>query len=784
MHKMKSEMPNEETKQRVFVAFSSTPTQLYDCLVRTIEIANTMQNQRTFHGWPENDIAGRPLTGPILSGIKDASLVVADVTVLNFNVTFEIGFAIGIKKRAYLIRNEEFNDEGEVISKVGIFDTLGYTTYVDGNSLANVLNSGIDQTPLETNYALDQKAPVYLLETPYRGDAMGHIISRVKRARLRYRSFNPSEEIRMAAMEAIKHVASSHGVIVPVLSAKMRDRDIHNIRAAFISGLAHGMGKPTLILHDGGGDVPLDILDSAKTYRRLEDINEHINNFALDVTQSMQALEPINTPPMGRLAQLKIGDPMAENEFQTLGKYYLRRDEFSRTIRGEVNVVVGRKGAGKTALFSQVRDDLRRDKANIVVDLKPEGYQLVKLKEAILEYLTDGAKAHLVTAFWEYLLLSEVVYKLLEKDRYRYKHDHEIRPHYYKLQNSYRSSPNTKLGDFSERLVELSSFLSQEYAEDFGELTDRRLTSDEVTEILYAGNLKDLQDNVSEYLKYKKSVWILFDNLDKGWSVPSPTTDDILILRCLIDASRKIQRDMQKKMHDFYCVVFIRNDVYQLLMNKSPDFGKEMPVSLDWNEAEMLREMLRLRLVQNGFGSETAFTSIWPILCVSHYKAEETSQYIIDRCLMRPRNLLKIFNHCKGFAVNFDHDLIEPDDIEKGMLSYSNDLLIEASQELENIEPEAKGIIYQFINEDWKFSKDEVVMLFDEFGLPKTKHDEVVSFFLYFGFFGIQIFGNDPIYIFDVGYDMEQIYTRIKKHKDHVEYTLNPAFWPALQVGP
>ena len=351
----------------------------------------------------------------------------------------------------------------------------------------------------------------------------------------------------MAAMEAIKHVASSHGVIIPVLSPMMRDRDIHNIRAAFISGLAHGMGKPTLILQDEGGEVPLDILDFAKTYRRLEDINEHINNFALDVTQSMQASEPIETPPTGRLAQLKIGDPMAENEFQTLGQYYLRRDEFSRTIRGEVNVVVGRKGAGKTALFSQVRDDLRRDRANIVVDLKPEGYQLVKLKEAVLEYLTDGAKAHLVTAFWEYLLLFEVAYKLLEKDQYRYMHDHEIRPHYHKLQNSYRNSPNTKLGDFSERLVELSSFLSQEYAENFGELTDRRLTSDDVTEVLHAGNLKELRDNVSEYLKFKKSVWILFDNLDKGWSVPGPTSNDILILRCLIDASRKFSATCREK---------------------------------------------------------------------------------------------------------------------------------------------------------------------------------------------------------------------------------------------
>ena len=57
-----------------------------------------------------------------------------------------------------------------------------------------------------------------------------------------------------------------------------------------------------------------------------------------------------------------------------------------------MNLVVGRKGAGKTALFSQVRNDLRRNRTTIVVDLKPEGYQLVKMKEAVLDYLSEGAR--------------------------------------------------------------------------------------------------------------------------------------------------------------------------------------------------------------------------------------------------------------------------------------------------------------------------------------------------------------------------------------------------------
>ena len=775
-------MLKRKSKLEVFLAFPNDPPELKACITRGIKNANSKSDQFTFRGWPENDVAGRPLSGPILSGIEKAPFIFADVTFLNFNVTYEIGFAIGAKKRAYLIRNEALRGDN-IAAKVGVFDTLGYEKYEDSESLAALMTSEIDQTPLDIDFNLNQKAPAYLLETPFQGDEMRRIVSRVKKARLQYRSFNPSEGIRLAANEAIEHVASSHGVIIPLLSEAMCDAEIHNIRAAFLAGLACGMDKPTLILQSESGSSPLDIRDFSKTYQRLEDIDDHINDFAKDVFQSMQESEQIEIPPKGALASIRIGDPMAENEFQTLENYYLQRDEFVRTIRGEVNLVAGRKGTGKTALFSQVRNHLRQNRTTIVVDLKPEGYQLAKLKEDVLNYLTEGAKAHLVIAFWEYLLLLEVAYKLLEKDETWHKRDHNIYPHYIKLRESYRDSPNAIQGDFSERLMKLSSFVSQIYADQFGVRKEQRLTLDQITEILHAESLKDLKKNISDYLRHKEGVWILFDNLDKGWDVPGPTSNDILILRCLIDASRKIQRDMQREEHDFHCVVFVRNDVYQLLMNESSDFGKEMRVSLDWSDPEMLREMLRRRLVQNDFPHEAKFRSIWTTICVSHHRGDETSQYMIDRCLMRPRNLLKIFNHCKGAAVNFGRDQIESDDLEKGVATYSDDLLIEADQELTSIDTQAKNLIYRFIDEGWKFEREVLVILLEEHGLPQEKYDAVIEFLLYFGFFGIQFLGKDPVYIFDVGYDMKRLEMLINKHQDHVEFVLNPAFWPALGVN-
>jgi hypothetical protein len=222
--------------------------------------------------------------------------------------------------------------------------------------------------------------------------------------------------------------------------------------------------------------------------------------------------------------------------------------------------------------------------------------------------------------------------------------------------------------------------------------TEQKFTTEQVTELLYRHDLAKLRDLISEYLERKATVWILFDNLDKGWSTQGVDEIDATVLRCLIDAGRKIEREMRKADRSLHCVVFVRNDVYEHVMKHSADYGKEMRAVLDWTEPDLLREMLRLRLVSalDGKAKNMDFVQIWPTFCVSHCHGEETSGYLIERSLMRPRNILKIFNHCRGFATNFRHVKIDEEDIEKGLRAYSNDLLVELDHELTDVFPAAR----------------------------------------------------------------------------------------------
>ena len=448
-------------------------------------------------------------------------------------MAFEVGLSIGQKKRCLLFRNSSLEADKALANAVGLFDTLGYQEYTNSEQLSRLLVAQSNYEPIPFHHSINHKAPVYIVEPPHRTDAIGLLISRIKKARWMYRSFNPGEDVRLAAMDAISNVAQSSGVIAPLLGENAADRLENNIRALFVAGISIALDIPTLIIHPHNLTAPIDVRDLAKKWRHPDDIKEIVQEFSLEINEFSQRDFPTIQDPKGLLGTLHVGDPTAENEMTTLSDYYLATDEYQRALRGEVNLVVGRKGSGKTALFVQVRNAKRSNKQNVVVDLKPEGYQLIKLKERVLDRVTEGARQHLITAFWEYLLLLEITYKVLEKDKTYHLHNHTLTEKYFVLRETYGDEKLTTRGDFSERLVELSDRLTNDYASRFPDSQDLNLNADQVTELLHRHDMRKLLDQLCDYLLNKEEVWVLFDNIDKGWNVDGVTETDIFVLRCL-----------------------------------------------------------------------------------------------------------------------------------------------------------------------------------------------------------------------------------------------------------
>lgn len=219
-------------------------------------------------------------------------------------------------------------------------------------------------------------------------------------------------------------------------------------------------------------------------------------------------------------------------------------------------------------------------------------------------------------------------------------------------------------------------------------------------------------------------------------------------------------------------------------MRQSADYGKEMRVTLDWTDPDMLRELLRLRLVA-GLGVEShdlTFEQIWPRLCVSHYKGEETSSYIIERALMRPRNVIKMFSHAKGFAANLNHQKIDECDLEKGIRAYSQDLLVELDHELTDVFPAAKDLLYHFIDSHHELTPGQLQELVQDAGIDNGEIDHVINFLLYYGILGVKTATDEVHYIFNVNYDLKVLQIRAARGRESTRYVMNPAFRPALGI--
>ncbi|MBI5687331.1 MAG: hypothetical protein HZC54_19835 [Verrucomicrobia bacterium] len=780
------------TKLTGFVAYPSSLKEVQQSLSMLPEESAQRRSDLTIETWENNDVAGYCLIDPILEKINAADFLIADITRLNFNVLYEVGYAIGRSKRVLLLKNKAITSQSHLERELGLLETLGYKSYENCSDVTSFLSSIQSIRPLRIpEKKKNHSVPFFVVWPHERTEAEIRLLSRIKKQlRLPFQQFDPAEDSHLSVSEALECMSNADGIILPLISSNRRDALVHNLRCSFIAGLADGMGKETLLLQSGGEPVPLDYKDAVAFYSDLGDIDRHLSEFAPRVWERSLQVAQAEFPELKTpIQELNLGQSAAENEHDQLANYYIQTEQYQAVLRGEVQIVSGRKGSGKTALFYQVRNKIRANKKNVVLDLNPEGFQMRKLKSVVLERLEVGTREHTITAFWEYLIFLEICYKLLEKDKKVHLHNHILRPKYIELQQVYRNDSFIAEGDFAERLLLLIQAIEDKFGRTKGG-TDvgQFLTREQITAFLYQHDLEELRKRTTEYLTEKQELWILFDNIDKGWSAQGVDNSDLLNIRCLIEALRKLSRDFRRANITCRSVVFIRNDVFEVVVNSTPDRGKWSLACLDWTDPALLKEMLRRRFIYSrGLKLEGApdFETLWASLACTHFDdGTETSNYVLARSLMRPRQLLDFLHHCKGHAVNLGHSRIEEEDFREGERTYSTELLTGISLEIQDLMPSITGALFAFMEASADIGPPELATRLDRLSSDATEKRKLLDFLFWFGFLGFMRNDLTECFIYSVGYDMKKFMALL----DNVEesnrmYLINPAFYKGLEIN-
>ena len=734
-------------------------------------------SKNDWYTWRDFRTTGQVVFCAICKSMRHTTTVVADVTTLNLNLLFEIGFALGLDLPVVPIRDTSYIRDKEVFERLGLLDTLGYLDFQNSDQLAASL---LERMPIRAvptpPAALHTDSPLYLLKGPIETEGVVRLNSLLKKSAIRFRTYDSVETPRLSLHEARKQVASSLGVVAHLLDQDRAGALIHNARAALIAGMAMASGKHVLLLQEGDARQPIDYRDVVRPYQNAGYIESLVEPLVRHLVGQLQDT-PIRSvrPPSQLLERIDIGDVAAENESRALREYFVPTAQFQDAKRGHARLVVGRKGSGKTAIFYAVREAYSRRRSHLVLDLKPEGHQFTTLRETVLSRLSPGLREHTLVAFWNYILLAEMAQKVLDHEYSYAQRDPERREAFERLARVHGELVQAQAGDFSERLLRQVERLTRRVQRE-GSLPD---TASAMTELMFREDIPALDDAVSDYLAEKEQVWILVDNLDKGWPTRGASDEDILLLRSLLEATRRLQRQLANRQVELNALVFLRNDIYDHLVRDTPDKGKDTAILLDWDDPELFKKLV-LERIKSGSNLQGGFEEAWSAVFVPRVGVEHSFSYLLARTLMRPRDLLNLLHRAIEVAVNRGHSRVLEEDISQALKVYSEDMLATTSFELRDVFPTLGDPLYMFIGCPVTLEEDDVLLRLMDLGIDENQARSALGLLVWFGFLGVHDSRQeDPRYAYEVRYNTEKLVAAVRLHG--AKYVVHPAFRDALE---
>jgi nucleoside 2-deoxyribosyltransferase len=205
--------------QTVFFVYPSRP----EPIAATVEAAAVKleRSEPTWSciTWKQLPVAGRSIFCEICKAIRRSVTVVADVTTLNFNLLFEIGFIIGLGVPVIPIRDTSYQADRRAFEELGLLDTLGYVDFTNSEELQDALVSRVPGYPLAKVPSHEfRDAPLYVLKGPIETEGAIHMMSALKKSAIKFRTYDPVETPRLSMHEARRQVSGSTAVIANLLA--------------------------------------------------------------------------------------------------------------------------------------------------------------------------------------------------------------------------------------------------------------------------------------------------------------------------------------------------------------------------------------------------------------------------------------------------------------------------------------------------------------------------------------------------------------------------------------
>lgn len=268
--------------------YPSDPGFIASTIESTVGQLRSIRGDRAWLTWRDLGVTGQIIFCQICKAVRFSSLVVADVTTLNFNLLFEIGFALGLGVPVLPIRDSNVIQDQQSFDELGLLDTLGYLDFQSSQELISgvaqhTLAPFTSQTP-----PINAEQPLFLVKSHVQNEGMIRLMSALKKSGLRFRSFDPRETPRLSLHEAYKQVHSSLGLILHLVAPTRSGATVHNARCAFVAGMGMAAGKRVLMLQESVVQHPIDYRDVVQPYTDAIKIPDLLIPFIRQIVEKLQ----------------------------------------------------------------------------------------------------------------------------------------------------------------------------------------------------------------------------------------------------------------------------------------------------------------------------------------------------------------------------------------------------------------------------------------------------------------------------------------------------------------
>lgn len=748
-----------------FFAYSSEPEYCGEFIEEALVSINK-SGIATLSSWKDLNITGKLIIYPILKAIERADFFCADLTGMNDNVLFEIGFAISKKKPLWLILDTSHIDSVKRFKELNFLSTVGYSTYNSSSQIEENFhydkvqdsNSDLIETLFDNiSNTRDEKALFYIkgqIDTNYSQEILNIITNK----KLPCIIDDPVESNIHPLSWYIEQLYSVPAFLGEFSSIYRTGFELHNSKCAFVSGMALGLGLEVMMVAEKPYPTPMDYKELLMKYTNRETCKSVVEPFLEKVHQEIAQLllkkreEADKNRQRSKLQRINFGEFIAEHESENLYNYFVETSHYQNLIKSEHNIIIGRKGTGKTATLYFLEQELAEDVRNHICLIKPINFEVDGLIELFKNLNDEFEKGYITESIWKFLIYTEIARSLYMRIKEQPLYAYSIEES--KFIEFIEAKSNIILSDFSTRLEQELEFLKASV-----NLESQQQFRIKIAEILHDGDLMDLKEHIKIVLNKKNRLIVLIDNLDKSWR----TNSDISILSKfilgLLGTVGRISRELRGKPQEklkftFHLTLFLRSDIFKYIMSNAREPDKIEYSRLRWNDPEIL-----FRVLEERFLELTEFSvlrdDLWGEFLIDKINGIELKEWIITKIIPRPRDVIYLFNVAKNFAVSRGHTKILENDIISAYEDYSNwifkSVLVENGITIKQME----NFMYNLMGENVYLKKEEIESFMQKSNIDNTNVEKFIDHLVSLSILGREIKPNQFEYEFEFDSDIK-----------------------------